>query len=121
MNDANIVINAVFLLVYTGTLALNTFLMTRRIFRFRRARMTVPPLLWRDVSFWGTATFTLVLLLAVRAYAAIFDEGFQLRDQTWWLLVTGVPPVIGMAVWTYFEAIWIPANERRGEDAYFNR
>lgn len=120
MSELNQVINLAFLVIYIVGLSISTLAMIRRVWRFKVAKMRVPPLLWRDVYCFGTATLTIGMLLLARVIP-IVEPVFTIRDNTIWYIITGLPVVTGIMVWAFFEVVLIPRNERGGGSPYDDR
>jgi hypothetical protein len=88
--------------LFTGLLVLGASLTMLRAVRYHVAQVAPPRLLGRDRDLLAGLAFPFVLILAARAL------GLQatLATQAWWLLLTSIPPIYGLARYVYFE-LWV--------------
>lgn len=70
-----------------------------RFLEYSREHLSPPLLAVRDLAFTGGLAFPFVAILAVRAFGWLE----LVRDQVWWSLFTGVPAILGIATFVYFE------------------
>jgi hypothetical protein len=72
----------------------------------------IPRLMARDLALMGGLAWPFCLILAVRTLPEA--ERVMLIGSLEWALITSVPPIIGIAVWDYFELFVIRPPGRRG-------
>jgi hypothetical protein len=92
-------VNTIILVVFTVLLFVGLGRTVYRWFEYRLAGIPVPPILTRDVISRGGLGFPFALILTARALGL----GGVVSGQLWWSLLTGVPAIIGVATYTYFE------------------
>ena len=71
--------------------------------RYRREKVPVPLLLGRDVTLMAGLTLPFLAILIVRAFGVTSIVTGDGGPEVWWLLLTGVPALIAIGVYVYFE------------------
>lgn len=110
------IVSFAFLLVFTILLVIAVLTTGSRWLRYHRTGFRRPRLLNRDVVLVIGLAVPFVLILLNRA----FDwQAYVINKQTghpelWWLLLTGLPAIVALAVYDWFELAVI---ERDQEDA----
>jgi hypothetical protein len=89
----------VILLLFTLGLVLSTWRIAWRLVRFIQTGTPVPRLLPRDLTFFTGMLLPFLLILGARGLGL----GEEVRGQLWWILLTGVPAVIAVGVFTFYE------------------
>lgn len=103
------IVNFLILAVFLGLLLVSTLSTAARGIRYRRASHPLPRLWGRDIALIGGLTIPFVLIFAARA----FSFAPSVAGQLWWSLITGIPPIVGIAVYAYFELFVIEAQKDR--------
>ena len=110
----NHTVSALILIVFTGLLLVAVISTGSRWLRYQHTKFRRPRLLNRDVVMVVGLAVPFVVILSVRALglqSAITGED---GPHLWYLLVTGIPPIIAIAVYDYFE---LRVIERDQQDA----
>lgn len=115
-------LSAVIFVVFVGLVVVAVISTGARYFRYRRRGMKPPLLLKRDVALFVGLAIPFVILAAVRVFPELREtvtdgEG---RPHFWYLILTGLPPIGGLAVYCWFELAVIErdrATPRSGETA----
>ena len=100
-------ISAVIFAVFVLLLLVGMSSTAVRYLRYRRRSIRPPVLLKRDVALLGGLAVPFVIIAAVRAFALqpfVTAEG---DPHIWYLLVTGIPPIIGLAIYCWYELVII--------------
>lgn len=100
-------LKAAFASAFILLLAIGAITTFARVIYLRRQSHALPRLLIRDVLFFFGFSWTVVVILVVRAIGAPPGLG----DQLWWVLLTSVPPIVSLLVYCYFELFVIGRSE----------
>lgn len=82
-----------------------------RWLRYRRLRIPAPVLLKRDAILLGGLAIPFLLISAVRVIGISTVSG-ENGPELWWLLVTGIPAVLAIAVYVFYELFVIEKPRR---------
>lgn len=82
-----------------------------RWLRYRRLRIPAPVLLKRDAVLLGGLAIPFLLISAVRVVGISAVSGED-GPQIWWLLLTGLPAIVAIAVYVYYELAVIERPRR---------
>jgi hypothetical protein len=93
------VLNLIFLGWFVVGLLLITVRISYRVWRFRRRKIPVPSLLWRDLATMASLAVPFAFILLFRAMGIIPQEQFG----TWWIVSVGLVACVGITVFGYFE------------------
>ena len=107
------------LVIFAMMLNASIVLILFRLIWFRRMKLTVPVLLWRDLAVkvgFGISIGAVLVLRFLRQLGISEDPIYQV----WWILITTLPAVLGMGVFLYFELVIIGPPATPGE-AYRDR
>lgn len=101
------VVNVLILAAFTFLLVIGFLTTLIRRFGLILKRIPAPRLLPRDLTLLGTLSWPFALILLVRAE----ELTRVVVGQLWWVLLTGIPPVFGVAVYVYYEIFVIGQPE----------
>lgn len=107
------VISAAIFVVFLLLLLIGVVSTAMRYVRYHRRRINPPLLLKRDVALLVGLAVPFVLIAAVRAFSLqplVSPDG---QPHLWYLLVTGIPPIAGLAVYCWYELFVIERKRRR--------
>lgn len=107
-------LSSLILLVFTGLLLVGAISTGSRWIRYRKTGFRRPRLLNRDVVLVTGLSIPFVLIAASRAFGLQPLVAGEDGPHLWWLLLTGIPPIIAIAVYDYFE---LRVIERDQQDA----
>lgn len=110
----NEVISAAILLTFVGLLLIAVISTGGRWIRYHRTGFRRPRLLNRDVVLVIGLAIPFVLILAVRAFDLLPFVTGEDGPHLWWLLMTGIPPIIAIAVYDYYELAVIERDQQDG-------
>jgi O-antigen/teichoic acid export membrane protein len=83
-----------------------------RYIRYRREKIEPPVLLKRDVALLVGLALPFLLISAVRALGLTSVVTGEDGPQLWWLIATGPPGIIAIAVFVYYELFVIERPRR---------
>lgn len=107
-------INAIILIAFTSLILISTGLIVRRFIDYRAEGIKPPLLAYRDLGLLGGLALPFLLILIVR-FSGLASV---VAGQIWWTLLTGIPAVLGIAQFVYFEYFIIERGESRGYMKY---
>ena len=94
------------LLLVTGAVSTGV-----RFMSYRRLDAKPPLLLGRDVALLVGLSIPFVLIAFVRAIGLTGAVAGDAGPELWWLLLTGIPPILALSVYCYFE-LWVIERPR---------
>lgn len=100
-DDIRGIVSLAFLLLDVALIIAIALRQLDRVMRHRLFRTETPGLLLRDsLFFWA-----LVVLIVIPTIALVF--GVTLGDHLWWVIMRGFVGAFVLAVWAYYEFIYI--------------
>lgn len=98
-------VNTIILVVFTALLVVGASTTLIRRFGLAMKRLPSPRLLPRDITLMLGLAWPFVLIFAGRV------GEWSIRDTLAWSLITGIPPIIGVATYVYYEIFVIGQPE----------
>lgn len=108
------ILNTVILLLFTGGLLASNVIIARRFNDYFKEGIQPPLLAYRDLGLLAGLAFPFLLIFIIRA-AGLTP---MVAGTIWWTLVTGIPPIVGVAQFLYFELFIIEKGLSRGYIKY---
>lgn len=87
-----------------------------RVAYYRANGYRRPKLLTRDMIFMGGFALSFGLVLAVRGLRSLGIDTSGLGQQLWWNLLTGVPALVAVGVYVYYELFRIERGDPDDRD-----
>lgn len=112
-----LIVQTAIFVAFSVFIALGAVTTTARLIRYWRKNSRPPLLLYRDVVARLSLAIPFGAILGARIVRNLlhFDDGFT--RTWWWALATGIPAVIGAAIYLYFE-LFVIERAKGSEERY---
>ena len=108
------ILNTLILGAFTAGLLLSVIALVKRFVDYGKEGVRPPLLAYRDLGLLAGLCLPFLLIFIFRAFGLT-----QIAvGQIWWTLITGIPPVLGVAQFVWFEYFVIEKGDSRGYIKY---